>query len=80
MIKAIITAYINYTNSALPEHGHRYDMNIYSDCFIIFAKMRDIINAKELNALFPNGAISFCVQLNRCNATALQLYKLVKSL
>ena len=50
-------------------------MDKYSDSLVIFAKMKDIIPAKELNKLFPNGAISFTIQLNRGNATALQLYK-----
>lgn len=55
-------------------------MDKYSDSSVIFAKMQDIIPAKEINKLFPNGSISFAIQLNRGNATALQLYQSIKSL
>lgn len=55
-------------------------MNKYSDSSCIFAKMQDIVPAKELNKLFPNGAISFAVQLNRGNITAVQLYQSIKNL
>lgn len=52
----------------------------YSDSSYVFSKMQNIIPVKELNALFPNGAISFAIQLNRGNAIAIQLYRLIKNL
>ena len=50
-------------------------MNNYSDYSQIYAKMQRSIPAKELNVLFPNGAVSFAIQLNRGNVTAIQLYQ-----
>lgn len=54
-------------------------MNKYGDYSQIYAKMQKDISAKELNVLFPNSEISFAIQLNRGNVTAIQLYQSYKS-
>ena len=52
----------------------------YGDFAAVYAKMKQDIPAKELNTFFPNGAISFAIQLNRGNVTAIQLYQYYTSI
>jgi len=50
----------------------------FSDSDEIFAKIANIISKKEINKMFPNGSISFAIQLHRSNITAIQLYNSFK--
>lgn len=43
----------------------------YEDAFV---KIERHLNRKELHSLFPNGLISFAIQLSRENKTAIILY------
>lgn len=52
----------------------------YPDHIAIFSKMELSINKKELYSLFPNGAISFAVQLSRGKETALNMYNSFKQI